>query len=309
MLVGVDWGTSRLRAYLLSPGGVVVDQIEADKGLLSVAPGRFEAVLREAILPFKTRPAETLVLMSGMVGSRQGWAEAPYVALPASLDDLASTMLTVAAPSLGKVAIVPGVMTGSGRSAWADVMRGEETQVFGALLGLDAREGRFVLPGSHSKWVDVEDGAIVGFTTYMTGEIYAALTQHTILSKMMGEGGRNGDAFARGVEAARGLSQPGDLLARFFNVRAETLLGRLDPDDAPDFLSGLLIGAEVGAATQNVQSVVIVGSEGLTERYRQALELLGVRPVVAPERAAAVGLAQIAERWRANRSTSKASQH
>ncbi len=296
MPVAVDWGTSRLRAYLLDEAGAVAASLEADKGLMQVPPGGYAAVLAEAIAPWREAAGDMPVLMSGMVGSRQGWVEVPYVGLPATLDDLAAGTVPVEAPGFADLAIVPGVAAGTDGAGWADVMRGEETEIFGVLEGLGRGDGVFVLPGSHAKWVRVEGGAITHFETFMTGEVFEALSKHTILSKMMPLGKASPAAFARGVAAAQGLAAPGELLTRLFSIRAETLFGRLDEADAADFLSGLLIGAEVLAGARAVREVVVVGAAGLAARYLTALEQLGIGAVNAPPHAAAAGLKLIAQR-------------
>ena len=296
MRVAVDWGTSRLRAYLLDEGGAVAATTESDKGLMQVPAGGYAAVLAEAIAPWREAYGDRPVLMSGMVGSRQGWVEVPYVGLPASLDDLAKGTVVVEADGFSDLAIVPGIAAGTEGDVWADVMRGEETEIFGVLAALGRTGGTFVLPGSHAKWVRVKDGAITGFETFMTGEVFEALARHTILSRMMPLGERRPEAFARGVTAARGLGAPGTLLTRLFNIRAETLLGRLEEADAADFLSGLLIGAEVEAASRGVDEVIVVGAAGLAARYLDALGQMGIAAVNAPPHAAAAGLKLIMER-------------
>lgn len=296
MQIGVDWGTSRLRAYLIDDQGAVVDALESDKGLMRVEAGGYGKVLAEVIAPWRAKAPRAPVLMAGMVGSRQGWVEAPYAPLPTTLDDLADATVAVDAPEIGDVAIVPGVAAGTEGDGWADVMRGEETEIFGAMAMLGVGSGTFVLPGSHAKWVDVVDGAIVAFRTFMTGEVFDAVAKHTILSRMMGEGGDRPDAFARGLAAARDLGAPGDLLTRLFSIRAETLFGRLTPEDAPEFLSGLLIGAEVAAGARDADKVIVVGAAGLAARYGTALQAAGVAVVNAPPHAAARGLALLAAR-------------
>lgn len=292
MLIGVDWGTTRLRAALMEDDGTVVARAGSDKGLMA-AGGAFEDALAEVIGPWlESIPAP--ILMSGMVGSRQGWVEAPYVAPPVTLRDLARAAVPVET-RLGPARIVPGVAL-RGDTGPADVMRGEETEIFGALDRLGRTGGTFVMPGTHSKWVSVADGAIVDFRTFMTGEVFAALKGHTILGRTMSEAagaGEEGDAFARGLAAARALGAAGDLLSALFAVRAEALFGRLAPGEGAAYLSGLLIGAEVAAAARGGE-VILVGAAALAERYRTALEAAGVAVIAAPEGSAARGQALIA---------------
>ena len=301
MLVGVDWGTTRLRAALIDADGTVHARSESEDGLMAVAGGGFEAALSRVLARLDAKGVP--ILMAGMVGSRQGWAEAPYVDAPASLAMLAEALLAVRT-TLGDVAIVPGVAMGRAGGR-ADVMRGEETEVFGAIAALDRRDGRFVLPGTHSKWVTVEDGAIAAFETYMTGDAYQALARHTILSKMLAPDPTDADAFAagfaRGLEEADAIGRPGALLSRLFGLRAEGLFDRLGADEAAGKLSALLIGAEVAAAAGEVRGVALVGASRLTALYRQALEHRGVAVEIAPEGCAARGLAAIAAHRRASR--------
>jgi 2-dehydro-3-deoxygalactonokinase len=288
VLIGVDWGTTRLRAALMEDDGTVVARSGSDKGLIA-ANGAFEAALAEVVGPWLASvPAP--ILMSGMIGSRQGWREAPYVAPPVTLAGLARGTVPVDT-ALGSVRIVPGVAL-RGETGPADVMRGEETEIFGALDLLGRTGGTFVMPGTHSKWVTVRDGAIIDFRTFMTGEVFAALKGHTILGRTMGEG-EEGDAFARGLAVARALERPGDLLSALFAVRAEALFGRLAPGEGAAYLSGLLIGAEVAAAATGGEAI-LVGAAGLAGRYRTALEAAGVAVIAAPEDAAARGQALIA---------------
>lgn len=288
MLIGVDWGTTRLRAALMESDGTVLARAGSDKGLMG-AGGAFEDALAEVVGPWLAS-VHAPILMSGMVGSRQGWREAPYVAPPVTLESLARGAIPVET-RLGNARIVPGVAL-RGETGPADVMRGEETEIFGALALLGRRDGTFVMPGTHSKWVTVRDGAIVDFRTFMTGEVFAALKDHTILGRTMGDG-EEGDAFARGLAAARALAAAGDLLSAFFAVRAEALFGRLAPGEGAAYLSGLLIGAEVATAATGGEAI-LVGAAGLAERYRLALESAGIAVVAAPEDAAARGQALIA---------------
>lgn len=295
MLIGVDWGTTRLRAYLVGDDGSPVARRETDDGLTGVASGGFAAVLERAVGGWLADvPRGTPVLLSGMVGSRQGWVEAPYVGVPATLADLAREAVLVEAGALGDVAIVPGVVVGEDGGEWADVMRGEETEVFGAVAALERTDAMLVLPGTHSKWVTVADGAITHFRTYMTGEVYAAIGSHTILARMLGRDKGDKRAFAYGLAAARELSEPGDLLTRLFTIRAEGLMGRLGDDAAASFLSGLLIGAEVASGGAGVSEAIIVGAAQLAERYATAFDGAGITSTVAPRDCAARGLAMIA---------------
>lgn len=298
MLIGVDWGTTHLRAYLIGEDGRVTARARSPAGLMSVPPGGFEDALREAIADLAAAAPGAPVVMSGMVGSRQGWVEAPYVAPPADLAALAAAAVTVDAPSVGQVRLVPGVAVGMDGGTYADVMRGEETEVLGALHALGLADATLVLPGTHAKWVTVEGGAIRHFRTYMTGDVYAAVSGHTILSRTMGRGGDE-EGFRKGLAMARELVAAGDLLTRLFTIRAEGLMGRIADDAAPDVLSGLLVGAEVASGAGSAREVVLVGASELATRYAAALEAFETPVMMAPGESAAYGHALLAAAMRA----------
>jgi 2-dehydro-3-deoxygalactonokinase len=282
-LVAVDWGTSSFRAALLDSRGQVLDERASDRGILSVPADGFASVLIATCAEWE-RAGGTFYLLSGMVGSRQGWHEAPYCLCPAGFADIAAHLAWVEdGPQLPHVAIVPGLS--HEHAGVPDVMRGEETQVFGALdlLGLD--EGVFVLPGTHSKWVRVRAGRIEGFTTFMTGEFYALLRKHSILARTMPEadGPLDVQAFRRGAAHAW---QAGSLLHTAFSARTLSLFDRLPAASLPSYLSGLVIGEELRSQQLDAAQapVVVIGSQALTQRYELALRDFGV-PVrcVGPE--------------------------
>ena len=277
-LIGVDWGTSAFRAFLLDPSGAVLDRRAGPHGILTVKGGDFAAVLREQVGAWLGE-ARVPVIMSGMIGSRQGWLEAPYLTCPAGLADLAAGLVRVPFEA-AEVHLVPGLETAG--ATMRDVMRGEETQVFGALARLGASSGRFLLPGTHSKWVLVEAGQIASFSTYMTGEIFAAARDHTILGRLMQDGGGSEAIFLRGVREGAAAGTPGSLLNRLFGVRTAGLFGEIAAADLPDYLSGLLIGAEIGDAGRQTGPVHIIASDALAERYRAAAAELGIGAGIVP---------------------------
>jgi 2-dehydro-3-deoxygalactonokinase len=276
-LVGVDWGSTNLRAFALGADGAVLDRRTDDRGAPRRSPRRFAAVLDEVLGDWRADGAP--VLVCGMAGARGGWVEAPYVETPAALADL-TARLTVAAPG---VRIVPGVCKRE-NGRLIDVMRGEETQVLGALT-----DGVAVCPGTHSKWVRVEGGRIIDLRTVMTGELFAVLRAHSILGRSMTEGPFDPAAFDEGVD--RGLDDP-DLSAALFSVRTAGLDGRLAPSAAPDYLSGLLIGAEIaGAGGGFAGPVHLIGAPALNDRYGRALARAGhASTPVDPEAAVTRGL-------------------
>jgi 2-dehydro-3-deoxygalactonokinase len=232
------------------------------------------------------------IILSGMIGSRQGWKEAPYAQCPASAEDIVRALATIEHGG-ARIALVPGLSTEN--DGMPDVMRGEETQILGALALSGRDDGLFLLPGTHSKWATVRGGRIVSFRTFMTGEIFGALKEHTILGRPMREGPRDNMAFARGVEEGTKLDSAGALLNRVFATRTYSLFGRLADTALADYLSGLLIGAEVAAAMGLSDAVVtIVASPSLAQRYADALVLLGYQCALAPEDCVAAGHWRIA---------------
>jgi 2-dehydro-3-deoxygalactonokinase len=229
------------------------------------------------------------VLLSGMIGSRQGWKEAPYLACPAGAPDVAAGLVEIEF-DWGQVKLVPG-LSAADEAGVAEVMRGEETQVLG-VLGAMGGSGLACLPGTHSKWVRVEDGRIIGFTTHMTGETFGALRGHTILGRMMREGPADGVPFDAGV---RRSGDSGGLLHHIFGARSLVLAGQLSETDAAAYLSGILIGHEVGAALarRTGEVVHVIGAPELTMLYARAISAHGGYPERHDGEAAARGLALI----------------
>jgi 2-dehydro-3-deoxygalactonokinase len=287
-MIGIDWGTTSFRAFRIREDGSVRERRTALKGLLNVPDNRFADTLREEIGPWLAA-GEKHVLLSGMVGSRQGWKEAPYLPCPAAASDVAAALVEIEF-DWGQVKLVPG-LSAVDESGVAEVMRGEETQVFGVLDAMGG-SGLACLPGTHSKWVRVEDGRIAGFATHMTGESFGALRGHTILGRMMREGPADGAPFDEGV---RRSGDPGGLLHHIFGARALVLAGRLAETDAAAYLSGILIGHEVGAALagQTGHVVHVIGTPELTVLYARAISARGGYPERHDGEAAARGLALI----------------
>ena len=181
-MIGVDWGTTSLRAWRYRAGGTVLESRAAARGIMTVTDGGFEAVLREAVGDWLAA-GESRVILCGMIGSRQGWVEAPYVPCPAGPAELAAAAVPI--PFAGaELRLIPGL---TARDAFSvpEVIRGEETKIVGLLPGFGSGAATVCLPGTHAKWVRVDGGRVVGFATYMTGEVFGALSQHTILGRMM----------------------------------------------------------------------------------------------------------------------------
>jgi 2-dehydro-3-deoxygalactonokinase len=289
-VIAIDWGTSSLRAWRLDgPSGRIVEQRRAALGILA-CDGRFEAVLAQQIDGWD----DPKLLLAGMIGSRQGWREAPYVDCPATPAAIAAAVMPISAASLPgrQVAIVPGLQTRDADGV-GDVMRGEETQVCGLIGDLGPGVHTLCLPGTHSKWVRVADGRIEAFRTAMTGEVYHVLRSHSILGRLMTEADAAFDpvAFDRGLARAE---RPGGLLHHAFGVRSEGLFGALAPKQLPDYLSGILIGHELRELAPAGGVVHLIGQDALLARYGHALRSLGCEPVPHGEDLAAQGLWRLA---------------
>jgi 2-dehydro-3-deoxygalactonokinase len=292
VLIGLDWGTTSCRAYLIGADGSVLARLINGPGILRVENGAFGPWLDSMIGAWIAAHGVLPVILSGMIGSRQGWKEAPYAKCPAGAGDIVKALARIDHDELS-ISVVPGLSTENG--TMPDVIRGEETQILGALALSGKGDGLFLLPGTHSKWVEVAGGRIVSFRTFMTGEVFGALKDHTILGRPMREGPRDNMAFARGVEEGTNLDSPGALLNRLFATRTYSLFGRLPDTSLADYLSGLLIGAEVAAAMGLSDApVTIVASLSLAQRYADTLVLLGYKCSLAPEDCVAAGHWQIA---------------
>ena len=286
-LIGVDWGTTSFRAYRFEAGRAV-ERREAACGITSIVPNGFEAALRDQVGDWLAAGA-THILLAGMIGSRQGWVEAAYLPCPAGADELAAALVEV--PFEGaRLAIVPG-LTSTDPAGTPEVMRGEETQLAG-LVSEIGTSALACLPGTHSKWARVDAGRVTGFTTHMTGEVFAALRGHTILGRMMQDGSDDDAAFLDGVGRA---AQPGGVLHHIFGVRTLGLFGRLGERSAASYLSGLLIGHEIAAASPD-GVVHLIGAPGLCRLYALALAAREIGTVTALPDLGAAGLALIAER-------------
>ncbi|WP_420470699.1 2-dehydro-3-deoxygalactonokinase [Brevundimonas sp. FT23042] len=282
-LIGVDWGSSNLRVFRMAEGGAVLGRRDDGRGASTLAPDRFADVLTEVASDWLDE--DLPVVVCGMAGARGRWLEAPYAPCPAGLADLAGYVVRPA--DSPEVHILPGV------AVWRDgmlddVMRGEETQLFGLGGGFD----RVIAPGTHSKWARMDGDRISDFRTHMTGEMFAAIGGAP--SFLGGAAGTDREAFTAGVLA--GL-EDAPLGRSLFSARVGMLAGRVAPSGLQDYLSGLLIGAEIsGEAREGLEGrIALLGAPALAERYRSALALAGLEDVVVAdvEAATAAGL------WRA----------
>jgi 2-dehydro-3-deoxygalactonokinase len=296
-LIAIDWGTTTARAYWLDPDGRTVSKTSAPLGVQHIGAGGFPEALQTLL---GGRTADAPLIACGMIGSRQGWIEAAYCTCPADLATIAAALTPVTDMRL---AIVPGLLCHDAEGV-PDVLRGEETQILGTLEAAalsPAAQRLIVLPGTHSKWARVGAGGIEAFATFMTGELYALLRAHSILGRLAADGnGHDPVAFARGVRTS--LRAGAALSHDLFSARSLALTGALAPEGVADYLSGLLLGAEVAAARGWAQrggvegeTVTLVGDAALCERYREALALAGFAVASGPPDAAARGMWRIAQ--------------
>ncbi len=270
--IAADWGTSNLRVWAMSSAGSVLARAESEDGMSRLERPGFEPALIRLIAPWLAPDRVMTVVACGMVGSRQGWIEAPYRAVPCAPQDAGQLVsATVSDPRIA-VRVVPGLK----QEKPADVMRGEETQIAGFLARDAGFDGVLCLPGTHSKWVRVSAGEVVGFQTCLTGELFAILAGQSVLRHSVGKDGWDDVAFAEAVSDA--ISRPERVAARLFTLRADALLTGLSPAVARARLSGLLIGMEL-AATRSYwlgQTVALIGADRISAAYRAALAEQGI---------------------------------
>ena len=284
--IAVDWGTTNRRAYAIDSDGQCSDEFEDSKGILSV-DGDFPVAVAE----IRKRLGDKPLLLAGMIGSDRGWVDAPYVPCPAGIDDLSVRLVWPGE----REAIIPGVSyIGDGR---ADVMRGEEVQLLGAVeKGLVGPDALVCHPGTHNKWVQLRGGKIQSFRTVMTGELFSLLKDHSILSDLLGGEVAANDTFCA---AARYAIYNEVLPAELFAVRARVLLGQAKKEDAASYTSGLLIGTDVriGLSTPSAAEVMVIGRPDLTALYAAAIAQT-TRPAVEHdgERCVLAGITAIAAR-------------
>jgi len=254
-LIALDWGTTSLRAYRLGEHGRVLEQRSLSAGIMQLpstprsiggqqVSNGFELAFDEACGDWLDAEPTLPVIACGMVGSAQGWCEAVYQQTPASVAALSSALVTVHSVRGVDIHIIPGILQ---RSELPNVMRGEETQVLGILDSLTASEAAkpllIGLPGSHSKWVRAVDGRIEHFDTFMTGEVYAALSSHTILGRTMQRSDTfDAEAFDRGVAVSRSANGAAGPLSTIFSCRTLGLTLWPSPTPPSRYLSRLPVG-------------------------------------------------------------------
>jgi 2-dehydro-3-deoxygalactonokinase len=303
VLIAVDWGTTCLRAWLMGDGGRILATRRHAKGSLSIAElpaderiAEHERIYLDVCGDWIHENPQLPSIACGMVGSSEGWTDAGYLSVPTDLA-VNGADLTEVHHRLGSVHLVPGLRIASRRDAPGDVLRGEETQLIGVLDLVEHTDlpHTIVLPGTHTKWVQVDKGEVISFTTVMTGEIFGLLIGHGLLARTARPGRRDDSAFARGLRTAADRGLPSEL----FGGRALVLDGLLDADSLPDYVSGVLIADEVRhrlPACVNPQRITLCGAPDLCRRYATALTECGAEPLIVTEEATVRGLWVVAQR-------------
>ena len=273
----VDWGTSNFRGFLIDRDRQLLDQVSSNDGLLNIS-GQFQSVLEANIGHWLKLEEDVLILMSGMVGSRNGWVEVPYATYPINVQNLLENLYQIKSVNNGRCWIVPGV-SGISVSGCFDVMRGEEIQFLGA-RALIAEQGLTVpdfycMPGTHNKWIEVNSVEMNGFSTTMTGELFNILSKHSILSASVQDGSNwDEDVFSLGLDNSR---RPGGLIHQLFTVRSLNIAGEHQLEQGSAYLSGLLIGNEINSMVKKDQAVVaVIASAEMKSRYLRAFSHFGI---------------------------------
>jgi len=269
--IAADWGTTHMRAWAIGEEDNVLAFRESNEGMKDLQQNEFEPVLLRLIESWLDDTKVTTVMACGMVGAKQGWVETPYLKTPCVPID--NNQLTTANTNDQriKVHLVPGVM----QNHPADIMRGEETQIAGFINKNPDFNGVVCLPGTHTKWVNVKEGQITSFKTFMTGELFGVISNHTLIRHSISIKGWNQAGFEAGIH--EGFNNPGSIASDLFSLRAESIVNDLDRDQARSTLSGLLLGVELNGAQTFWENskVIIIGSPLLSNNYHQGLKILG----------------------------------
>ncbi len=296
-MIGLDWGTTSFRAFLIDQDGHVLDQKTNENGILAVPNNDFKGVLISAIKVWLDQHPALPIVASGMITSRNGWHETPYLSLPANINDFANALTPLTLSNDIVIHFITGASY-ENENGVPDIMRGEETQIIGEVEASDNEI--FLLPGTHSKWAITQDEKIIGFTSFMTGEVYAVLKEHTILGALMKEcSSLNDDAFLKGVLMQQ--KQDISILHQIFTARTLALFDKLENEDIADYLSGLLIGEEIKSALNqydaNKETIIkIIGRGDLAARYARALDAFGLNHKIINDEVTAMGHYKIAKK-------------
>ena len=269
--IAVDWGTTHMRAWAIGEEDNVLAFRESNEGMKDLQQNQFEPVLLKLIESWLDDTKVTTVIACGMVGSKQGWVETPYLKTPCVPIDNQQLAIATTKDNRIKVNFVPGVM----QNNLADIMRGEETQIAGFINKNTDFNGVVCLPGTHTKWVNVKEGQITSFKTFMTGELFGVISNHTLIRHSISIKGWNQAGFEAGIH--EGFNKPGSIASDLFSLRAESIVNDLDRDEARSTLSGLLLGVELNGAQSYWENnnVTIIGSQLLSNNYHQGLKILG----------------------------------
>ena len=278
MFLAIEWTSADFHAFLLGADGTLVSQRQEARGVNHVANGAFETTLREIVGDWAAEAHR--IYLSGMITSRNGWIETPYAPVPASLTEIVAGAVVKHIEGLPPLFFLPGV---SVRTPLPDMMRGEELKIFGAM---GSSGGLVALPGTHTKWAFVNHGRIEHFATYMSGEITALLRSNSLVGRLIPEQSADSpEAFLRGIRLARDRSIGGHILRRIFSGRSLALLDELPLEDISDYLSGLMIGAEINEVIDEFglpySQVTLIGPPALCHRYSLALGEAGVTSATA----------------------------
>ena len=269
--IAADWGTTHMRAWAIGEEDNVLAFRESNEGMNDLQQNEFEPVLLRLIESWLDDTKVTTVMACGMVGAKQGWIETPYLKTPCvPLDNYQLTTANTHDKRI-KVHLVPGVM----QHHPADIMRGEETQIAGFINKDIDFNGVVCLPGTHTKWANIQEGQITSFKTFMTGELFGVISSHTLIRHSTSIKGWNQESFEEGVH--EGFKNPGSIASDLFSLRAESIVNDLDRDQARSILSGLLLGVELNGAQTFWENskVIIIGSPLLSNNYHQGLKILG----------------------------------
>ena len=269
--IAADWGTTHIRAWAIGEEDNVLAFRESNEGMKDLQQNQFEPVLLKLIESWLDDTKVTTVMACGMVGSKQGWVETPYLKTPCVPIDNQQLAIATTKDNRIKVNFVPGVM----QNNLADIMRGEETQIAGFINKNPDFNGVVCLPGTHTKWVNVKEGQITSFNTFMTGELFGVISNHTLIRHSISIKGWNQAGFEAGIH--EGFNKPGSIASDLFSLRAESIVNDLDRDEARSTLSGLLLGVELNGAQSYWENnnVTIIGSQLLSNNYHQGLKILG----------------------------------
>lgn len=295
--VAVDWGTSNLRAYAIDAENSVLAELSSDKGMNMLTRDQFESALLELLEPWLDDARILQVFACGMVGARQGWVEAEYQMVPCP--PVVNSILTQAPTSDPRIRV--SILPGIAQMDPPDVMRGEETQLAGLLMQNPGFTGPACLPGTHSKWVQMVDGIIVSFKTFMTGELFSLISSQSVLRHCLSDSGLEMDIF---LEAAlTGYNDPDVVLRDLFSLRAASILKDANPDTARARLSGLLIGQEIAFAKQfwSERPPIIIGSPKFAGLYARVLKEFSIdATILNSQEATILGLTVVANKEASN---------